>query len=87
MIFGLMPMALGLGEVAELRVPLAITMIGGLAVATFLTLIVIPVVYSLVDSREHAAATNEAKADAPQYGTVALDAAEIHTMTSQKAGP
>jgi HAE1 family hydrophobic/amphiphilic exporter-1 len=45
-IFGLLPMALGLGEGAELRAPLAITVIGGLAVATILTLIVIPVVYS-----------------------------------------
>ncbi len=48
-ILGLLPMALGIGEGAELRAPLAITVIGGLAVATLLTLIVIPVVYSLVD--------------------------------------
>jgi HAE1 family hydrophobic/amphiphilic exporter-1 len=47
-IFGLMPMALGFGEGAELRAPLAVTVIGGLAVATALTLIVIPVVYSLL---------------------------------------
>ena len=48
-IFGLLPMALGLGEGAELRAPLAITVIGGLAVATLLTLVVIPVVYSILD--------------------------------------
>jgi len=48
-IFGLLPMALGLGEGAELRAPLAITVIGGLSVATLLTLVVIPVVYSLLD--------------------------------------
>jgi HAE1 family hydrophobic/amphiphilic exporter-1 len=48
-ILGLTPMALGLGAGAELRAPLAITVIGGLSVATFLTLFVIPVVYSLVD--------------------------------------
>ncbi|MDH5373962.1 MAG: efflux RND transporter permease subunit, partial [Acidimicrobiia bacterium] len=51
-VFGLLPMALGLGEGAELRAPLAITVIGGLAVGTMLTLIVIPVVYSLVDRRD-----------------------------------
>ncbi len=51
-ILGLLPMAWGLGEGAELRAPLAITVIGGLAVATLLTLIVIPVVYSLVDRRD-----------------------------------
>jgi len=47
-VFGLLPMALGLGEGAELRAPLAVTVIGGLVVATLLTLVVIPVVYSLV---------------------------------------
>jgi HAE1 family hydrophobic/amphiphilic exporter-1 len=53
-ILGLLPMALGLGEGAELRAPLAITVIGGLSVATLLTLVVIPVVYSLVDRRAEA---------------------------------
>jgi len=48
-VLGLLPMALGLGEGAELRAPLAITVIGGLSVATLLTLVVIPVVYLLVD--------------------------------------
>ena len=48
-ILGLAPMALGLGEGAELRAPLAITVIGGLLCATPLTLLVIPVVYSLFD--------------------------------------
>ncbi len=46
-IVALLPMALGIGEGAELRAPLAITVIGGLAVATGLTLFIIPVVYSL----------------------------------------
>jgi hydrophobic/amphiphilic exporter-1 (mainly G- bacteria), HAE1 family len=46
---GLLPMALGLGRGADLRAPLAIAVIGGLVVATLLTLVVIPVVYELVD--------------------------------------
>ena len=54
-ILGLLPMAMGVGEGAELRSPLAITVIGGLAVATALTLIVIPVVYSLLDRKLYAA--------------------------------
>ncbi|HVT44985.1 MAG TPA: efflux RND transporter permease subunit [Thermoanaerobaculia bacterium] len=54
-ILGLLPMALGLGEGAELRSPLAITVIGGLTVATMLTLIVIPVVYSLLDRKKYPA--------------------------------
>ncbi len=50
-ILGLLPMAIGLGEAAELRTPMAITVIGGLSVSTLLTLIVIPVVYDLVDRK------------------------------------
>ncbi len=47
--FGLLPMALGLGEGAEIRAPMAVTVIGGLLVSTLLTLVVIPVVYTLLD--------------------------------------
>jgi len=46
---GLLPMALGLGEGAEIRMPMAITVIGGLLVSMALTLIVVPVVYTLLD--------------------------------------
>ena len=48
---GLLPMALGFGEGSEVRTPMAITVIGGLLVSTFLTLVVIPVVYSLLDRK------------------------------------
>ncbi|MCP3979999.1 MAG: efflux RND transporter permease subunit [bacterium] len=44
-VLALMPMALGLGSGAELRRPLAITVVGGLSAATLLTLIVIPCLY------------------------------------------
>lgn len=44
-VLGLIPMAIGGGEGSELRAPLAITVMGGLLVATFLTLIVIPILY------------------------------------------
>ena len=53
---GLLPMALGFGEGSEVRTPMAITVIGGLLVSTLLTLLVIPVVYSLLD-RKHWPAT------------------------------
>jgi HAE1 family hydrophobic/amphiphilic exporter-1 len=49
---GLLPMALGFGEGSEVRAPMAVTVIGGLIVSTFLTLLVIPVVYSLVDRKK-----------------------------------
>ncbi len=48
---GLLPMALGVGEGAEIRAPMAITVIGGLLTSTLLTLLVIPVVYSLLDRK------------------------------------
>ncbi len=49
---GLTPMAIGFGEGSELRTPMAITVIGGLLVSTLLTLVVIPVVYSLLDRKK-----------------------------------
>jgi HAE1 family hydrophobic/amphiphilic exporter-1 len=48
---GLLPMAMGFGEGSEVRTPMAVTVIGGLTVSTFLTLLVIPVVYSLMDRK------------------------------------
>ena len=44
-LFGFLPMAMGLGDGAELRRPLAITVIGGLGFSTLLTLVLIPVLY------------------------------------------
>ncbi|MFZ1948080.1 MAG: efflux RND transporter permease subunit [bacterium] len=43
---GMFPMALGMGEGAELNYPMARSVVGGLGAATFLTLVVIPVVYT-----------------------------------------
>ncbi len=48
---GLLPMAIGLGEGAEIRTPMAITVIFGLLFATFLTLFLIPILYSLFDRK------------------------------------
>ncbi|HMD02024.1 MAG TPA: efflux RND transporter permease subunit, partial [Candidatus Baltobacteraceae bacterium] len=46
---GMLPIALGFGAGSELRAPMAITIIGGLVTSTLLSLIVIPVTYTLVD--------------------------------------
>src|SRR5690606_17549771 len=54
-VLGLLPMAVGFGEGSEIRTPMAITVIGGLLVSTLLTLVVIPVVYSLLDRRRQPA--------------------------------
>ncbi len=50
-VLGLLPMAMGLGEGAELRAPLAVTVISGLLLASLLTLVVVPVIYSLMSGR------------------------------------
>jgi HAE1 family hydrophobic/amphiphilic exporter-1 len=50
-ILGLFPMSLGLGKGAELQQPLAISVIGGLMLATFLTLILIPLAYELSEKK------------------------------------
>ncbi|GEL07963.1 efflux RND transporter permease subunit [Salisediminibacterium halotolerans] len=48
-ILALVPLALGYGEGSEIQQPLAITVIGGMISATFLTLVLIPVLYSFMD--------------------------------------
>jgi HAE1 family hydrophobic/amphiphilic exporter-1 len=48
---GLLPMALGLGQGSEIRAPMAITVIGGILFSTLLTLVVVPVAYSLLDRK------------------------------------
>ena len=53
-IIGLIPMAIGIGEGAEIRRPMAITVIAGNLVATFLTLVVIPVLYAVLDRKAYA---------------------------------
>jgi HAE1 family hydrophobic/amphiphilic exporter-1 len=48
-ILGLSPMALGLGEASSSTAPMAIAVMGGLAMSTLLTLVMIPVFYTVVD--------------------------------------
>lgn len=50
--FGLIPMALGIGAGNELRAPMARSVIGGLMVSTFLTLVFIPVLYTLFERKK-----------------------------------
>lgn len=51
-VLGLTPFALGIGEGSETRAPMATVVVGGLTIATLLTLIVIPVVYSLFEKKD-----------------------------------
>ncbi|NOZ61062.1 MAG: efflux RND transporter permease subunit [Calditrichaeota bacterium] len=51
-IFAMLPIAVGLGEGGEALQPLGAVVVGGLTTSTFLTLIVVPVVYSAFEGKE-----------------------------------
>jgi HAE1 family hydrophobic/amphiphilic exporter-1 len=51
-VLGLLPLAIGWGDGAEMRAPMALTVIGGLLSSTLLTLVVVPVLYSIFDIRK-----------------------------------
>jgi HAE1 family hydrophobic/amphiphilic exporter-1 len=48
-VLGMLPMAFSTSEGAEMRAPLAITVLGGLTATTFMTLFIIPIIYSFVN--------------------------------------
>jgi hydrophobic/amphiphilic exporter-1 (mainly G- bacteria), HAE1 family len=48
-VLGLLPMALGMGDGAEIRTPMAVAVISGLLTSTFLTLLIIPTAYYLLE--------------------------------------
>jgi HAE1 family hydrophobic/amphiphilic exporter-1 len=74
MIFGMLPTALAIGSGAEMRAPMGRAVIGGLITSTMLTLIVVPVVYSLLDDlasrRKRAKAASGAAAKHAAPGVV-----------------
>ncbi|MCE7873224.1 efflux RND transporter permease subunit [bacterium CPR1] len=51
-VLGMLPIAIGLGAGSEIQAPLATAVVGGLTASTFLTLLVVPTVYSLLDGVE-----------------------------------
>ena len=64
-LLGLLPMAFGWGEGDEVRMPMAVAVIGGLLTSTPFTLIVIPVVYDLVDRKQFKPADEGSLASGP----------------------
>jgi multidrug efflux pump len=52
-IFGILPIAIGLGAGGEARMPLGISVVGGMVFSTFLTLMLVPVVYTLLARFTH----------------------------------
>ncbi|HLN81340.1 MAG TPA: efflux RND transporter permease subunit, partial [Thermoanaerobaculia bacterium] len=58
-IFGVLPIALGLGAGAESRKPLGVAVVGGLLFSTLLALMVVPVVYTFLSGRVKESETAE----------------------------
>ncbi|WP_100657209.1 efflux RND transporter permease subunit [Alteromonas flava] len=72
-ILGLLPMALGMGEGAEVRTPMAITVIFGLLFSSVLTLVLLPVMYSLFERKQFTPKsadqlTSSTQPEEPVYG-------------------
>jgi len=75
MIFGMLPLALGLGESGETQAPMGRAIIGGVLTSTLLTLVVVPVIYTYLDrfvewrrARRTKAPAHGAAADTPATG-------------------
>ncbi len=75
-IFGILPIAIGLGAGAESRRPLGLAVVGGMFFSTFLTLVIVPVVYTLLAKFTGAKQTSEqhvddsSQSDAPTGGLI-----------------
>jgi CzcA family heavy metal efflux pump len=57
-VFGMLPLAIGIGEGAEMLKPLAVTIVSGLSFSMLVSLLLVPVVYELTHRREWAASTS-----------------------------
>jgi HAE1 family hydrophobic/amphiphilic exporter-1 len=52
-LFGMLPLALSRGEGSELWQPLGVSIIGGLSLSTFVTLVLVPVLYAVFEKRRN----------------------------------
>jgi multidrug efflux pump subunit AcrB len=66
-ILGMVPIACGFGAGAELRAPMAATIIGGLIASTLLTLVVVPAAYVLINPVKRTASPRRRKSAAPMF--------------------
>jgi HAE1 family hydrophobic/amphiphilic exporter-1 len=80
-VLGLTPMALGLGDGAEIRTPMAIAVISGLISSTALTLVVIPSVYALADSIKQKLVGRKTVRTADESDVVGLPDADSGALT------
>jgi HAE1 family hydrophobic/amphiphilic exporter-1 len=72
MIFGMLPLALGLGASGETQAPMGRAIIGGVITSTVLTLVVVPVIYTYLDRftewRQARRAVRDSRVGAPAPG-------------------
>ena len=62
-VVGMLPLALGLGEGAEMLQPLAISIVSGLIFSMFVTLLLVPIIYSLFHRDDAPAAVDQVQAE------------------------
>lgn len=74
MIAGMLPIALGFGADASFRQPMAFAVIGGLLTSTFLSLLIIPTVFALIDDLERLVVRVRARAKRQGHGDGLVDA-------------
>ncbi|NKI69943.1 MMPL family transporter [Collimonas pratensis] len=77
MLFGMLPMALGLGDGGETQAPMGRAVIGGIITSTLLTLVVVPVAYSYLDSWGKRALRYVKRGHAKEAETAALSDAQM----------
>jgi len=87
MISGMVPIALGIGAGSEARAPMAICVVGGLITSTLLTLVVVPVVFTIVDDMQlwvMKFMPRAEGADAPGSGDAAAESGTEQQLVSSK---
>ncbi len=89
-IAGMIPIAIGLGAGSETRQPMGACVIGGMLTSTLLTLVVIPVVYSLLDDagstvRRWLGGTDQQQGTGPPFHEVEEEAKEIEEQREEKS--
>jgi multidrug efflux pump subunit AcrB len=75
---GMTPIALGLGTDPSFRAPMAIVVIGGLITSTFLSLLVVPVVFTYVDDAITGARRLLGRPASPAVASVAAPPSDAH---------
>jgi hypothetical protein len=85
----LIPMAIGFGKGSEATVPLARAVVGGLLTSTFLTLVVVPILYTLLMKEGDVSGTDieEELADRPEQRLTRSGLAEVETGLTEFAPP